>query len=47
MRRDSVKLPHVLPQRPMPRPELAAYSPRFDTITGIAVHAQPERVRVN
>ncbi len=42
MRRDSVKLPHVLPQRPMPRmPEIAGYGPRFDTISAVAVHAQP------
>lgn len=42
MRRDSVKLPHVLPHRPMPRmPELAGYAPRFDAIPSIAAHAQP------
>lgn len=37
-----MKLPHVSPQRPMPRmPEFAAYTPCFDVITGVAVHAQP------
>lgn len=42
MRRDSVKLPHVLPHRPMPRmPELAGYAPRFDAIAAVPAHAQP------
>lgn len=42
MRRDSVKLPHLLPQRLMPRmPELAGYAPRFDAISAVAAHAQP------
>lgn len=42
MRRDSVKLPHLLPQRPMPvMPELAGFEPRYDTIAAIPTNAQP------
>lgn len=37
-----MKLPHVLPHRPMPRmPELAGFAPRFDAIAFVAAHAQP------
>lgn len=44
MRRVSVKLPHVLPHRPMPRmPELAGYAPRFEAIPSVAAHAQPAK----
>lgn len=42
MRRDSVKLPHLLPHRPMPvMPELAGFEPRYDAISAVPRNAQP------
>ena len=46
MRRDSVKLPRVLTQRPAPRmPELVGFEPRFDAIPTPRVHQPAEVVR--
>ena len=46
MRRDSVKLPRVLTQRPSPRmPELVGFEPRFDAIPTPRVHQPAEVVR--
>jgi hypothetical protein len=46
MRRDSVKLPRVLTQRPSPRmPELVGFEPRFDAIPTLRVHQPAEVVR--
>lgn len=42
MRRDSVKLPHLLPHRLMPAmPELTGFEPRYGTISAVAASAQP------